>query len=129
MFGINKWDYFSQITRESTTWKQEDALVGGKWKIEVFQDEEEGVMETWQMHVGEYLDGSGSACIQLYPDDYSKEALLEVVDLEFTYRTKPEWVLHYSQTKLRNAESLVRHKFWDFQKKFNLGEFKTKENN
>ena len=126
MFGINKWDYF-KITRESTIWKEADEAVGGKWKVERFEAVEgEG---SWQCRVGEYLDGSGTISMHLFPDDWSREELLEELEYQFLYRTKPEWVLHYLQSKKRNISSTIRDKFWDFQKKFNLGEFNSKENN
>lgn len=120
MFGINKWDYF-KITRESTIWKEEDKAVGGKWEVEVHHDEEDG---TWQTHVGEYLDGSGTISLHLFPDDWSREELLEELEYQFLYKTKSEWVLDYLQCKNRNIQFTIRHKFWDFQKKFNLGDFK-----
>ena len=125
MFGINKWDYFQQITRESTIWQEEDKAVGGKWKVERFEATEEEA--AWQHRVGEYLDGSGTISLHLFPDDWSREELLEELEYQFLYKTKSEWVLDYLQCKNRNIQFTIRHKFWDFQKKFNLGDFKKEE--
>lgn len=80
MFRINRWDYVAPMTRKSTIWKQMDAerkKYNGEWKIERWYDEETG----WcQMHTADYIGEDGkevSASIGLFPDDFSKEEMLE----------------------------------------------------
>lgn len=82
MFNINRWDYVAPMTRKSTIWKEMDAerqKCGGVWVIERWWDDETG----WRRsHTTDYIgeDGKvviGGASIVLFPDDFSKEDMLE----------------------------------------------------
>ena len=109
-----KADYIRAITRASSIWQEADREAGGKWTI-VSGTDEDGDFQ--------YRESAAGMILSLYPDDYSRSDLLELIDREIIEISNGQLAIRWLRCRRRNFTDGIRDKYWDFQKKFGLGDF------